>query len=351
MKTVLILLKEQQIQLKTQKRLSPETLGRAQNMSKYTFVENVIPHLLNWKQQGLKNTLVTLVDREGSSPRPIGAQMAINENGDAVGHIATDCLHDALILEAQSVMSSKQNKLIRFGKGSPYIDLKLPCGSGIDLYFDQALSKEHLEKMQTLLSDRKAFTLSMNMSEGRSEIQEIKKGSKNERSASNKMIMQRNYFPELQLLILGNGPTVINMATVARDVKIKVQICASETDLQSLAHSEGFETESDTELNNIAENFVDDFTAVVFLFHDHEKELPLYQPILDKSPFYIGAMGSHTTHEQRLETLKSLGLKNEALKKIKGPIGIIPVAKNPDLLALSVISEIMNEAQNKDFIC
>ncbi len=351
MKTVLILLKKHQQSSNNRNTLLPHTEGGEQSFHKYTFVENVIPQLLSWQQQGLQTTLITLVDREGSSPRPIGAQMAINEIGESVGHIATDCLHDALILEAQSVMSSNQNKLIRYGKGSPYIDLKLPCGSGLDLYFDQSIKLNQLETMMELSSKRKAYTLSINMSEGTTKVTSFHKGQENERSTADEMVMFRNYVPPLQLLIAGNGPAVMSMANIAKDVEIKTKICTTEDDLLKSAKIQGFKTLATQELTNKLDPFIDEFTAVVLLFHDHEKELPLYKQLLENSPFYIGAMGSKKTHQQRIETLRSLGIKQEEIAKIKGPIGIIPVAKNPTLLALSVISEIMNEAQSKGYIC
>jgi xanthine dehydrogenase accessory factor len=351
MKTVLILLKKQQSSLGNISTLLPIAKGGGQSFSKYTFVENVIPALLSWQRKGLQTTLITLVDREGSSPRPIGAQMATNERGEAVGHIATDCLHDALILEAKLVMSSKQNKLIRYGKGSPYIDLKLPCGSGLDLYFDQSIELNQLETMTELASKRKAFTLTINMSEGITTVSTLKKGQSNERSTSDNMIMFRNHFPPLQLLIAGNGPAVMSMANIAKDVEFKTKICTTEDDLLKAAMLEGYKTLTTDELTKKSDPFIDEFTAVVLLFHDHEKELPLYKQLLENSPFYIGAMGSKKTHQQRIETLKSLGIKEEEIAKIKGPIGIVPIAKNPSLLALSVISEIMNEAQSKGYIC
>lgn len=351
MKTVLILLKKHQQSSNNKNTLLPHTEGGEQSFHKYTFVENVIAQLLSWQQQGLQTTLITLVDREGSSPRPIGAQMAINEIGESVGHIATDCLHDALILEAQSVMSSNQNKLIRYGKGSPYIDLKLPCGSGLDLYFDQSIKLNQLETMMELSSKRKAYTLSINMSEGTTKVTSFHKGQENERSTADEMVMLRNYVPPLQLLIAGNGPAVMSMANISKDVEIKTKICATEDGLLKYAKLQGFKTLTTTELTNKPDPFIDEFTAVVLLFHDHEKELPLYKQLLENSPFYIGAMGSKKTHQKRIETLKSLGIKEEEIAKIKGPIGIIPVAKNPTLLALSVISEIMNEAQNKGYLC
>ena len=62
--------------------------------------------------------------------------MAIAEDGSASGHISGGCLESALIAEAQIAMRDHANRLVRYGKGSKYIDIELPCGSGLDIYFE-----------------------------------------------------------------------------------------------------------------------------------------------------------------------------------------------------------------------
>lgn len=99
-------------------------------------VENVLPRLLDWRRRGLRTALATLVAIDGSFPRALGAQMAIAEDGSAAGYISGGCLEGALISEAQDAMAEHKNRLVRYGKGSKYFDIVLPCGgSGAARFF------------------------------------------------------------------------------------------------------------------------------------------------------------------------------------------------------------------------
>lgn len=78
--------------------------------------------------------LVTLVSIEGSSPRPLGAQMAVSETGDWVGYLSGGCIERTVVTEALDALALGRNRRVRYGKGSPYIDINLPCGSAIELF-------------------------------------------------------------------------------------------------------------------------------------------------------------------------------------------------------------------------
>ncbi|VTP64323.1 Uncharacterised protein [Leclercia adecarboxylata] len=52
---------------------------------------------------------------------------------------------------------------------------------------------------------------------------------------------------------------------------------------------------------------IDADTAVILLWHDLHRELPVLQAARDATPFYIGALGSQRTHSQRRQKLIELG--------------------------------------------
>ena len=122
--------------------------------------ENVLPQLREWQRRGLGATLATLVGIEGSSPRSLGAQMAIGD-GSAIGHISSGCLEGALIAEARIAMRRHENRLVRYGKGSKYLDIQLPCGSGLDIYFDQEPPRALIEGVCAELEARRAAALTI----------------------------------------------------------------------------------------------------------------------------------------------------------------------------------------------
>jgi len=85
----------------------------------------------------------------------------------------------------------------------------------------------------------------------------------------------------------------------------------------------------------------DPWTAIVFLFHDHDWEEQLLLHCLKQPRFYLGAMGGQTAHAGRVSALQEAGVDDEAIASIKAPIGLFHSSRNPDTLAVSVLAEIM----------
>ena len=100
-------------------------------MADQPFTENVIPQMLQWRADGIASALVTLVGVDGSSPRRIGSQMAVNMRGDYVGYISSGCAEAAIVAEAVDAIKQAIPRTVRYGAGSKYMDVVLPCGSGI----------------------------------------------------------------------------------------------------------------------------------------------------------------------------------------------------------------------------
>jgi xanthine dehydrogenase accessory factor len=57
----------------------------------------VLRSLRNWRQEGKRALLATVVRTWGSSPRPIGSIMALCETGAVVGSVSGGCIEDDLI--------------------------------------------------------------------------------------------------------------------------------------------------------------------------------------------------------------------------------------------------------------
>src|SRR5690606_25514031 len=79
--------------------------------------------------------LCTIVGIQGSFSRRLGAQLAVHQDGKVTGSLADGCLERQL---ASEISMSGERRVIRFGAGSPFIDFRLPCGSGLDILIDPA---------------------------------------------------------------------------------------------------------------------------------------------------------------------------------------------------------------------
>jgi len=63
---------------------------------------------------------------------------------------------------------------------------------------------------------------------------------------------------------------------------------------------------------------------------------------LASAAFYVGAMGSRKTHGERVRLLNDAGVDRTALDRIVAPIGLIPSSRDPETLALSTLSQIVD---------
>jgi len=88
-------------------------------------------------------------------------------------------------------------------------------------------------------------------------------------------------------------------------------------------------------------------TALIALTHDPKIDDPALQYAIKNNFFYIGALGSKKTHENRCARLKKSGFNNDEIKKIFGPIGIKLGGRAAPEIALSIIAQLVSEIYKK----
>lgn len=75
----------------------------------------VVERVLQWRAQGKRCALATVVAVEGSGPREPGALMAVNENGEVAGSVSGGCVEGAVVTEALLRLDAPEPTLRSFG--------------------------------------------------------------------------------------------------------------------------------------------------------------------------------------------------------------------------------------------
>src|SRR5674476_1415798 len=78
-------------------------------------LDSVLTQAAAWKRAGLGVALATVVRTWGSSPRPAGSKLAVNERGEFVGSVSGGCIEGAVITEALEVMRGEPARVIDYG--------------------------------------------------------------------------------------------------------------------------------------------------------------------------------------------------------------------------------------------
>src|SRR5688572_17926117 len=97
---------------------------------------DILRFVLSRAEEGVDTVLVTLTGIERTSSRGIGSQMAVAADGRYAGSFSGGCIEAAVVSEALDALAGVQSRFVRFGVDSKYIDIRLPCGGGVDLLFN-----------------------------------------------------------------------------------------------------------------------------------------------------------------------------------------------------------------------
>lgn len=287
------------------------------------FDDYVLDFSLERMRAGEKVALVTLVEIEGSSPRPLGAQMAVSESGRWVGYLSGGCIERAIAAEAEAALAEGRSRRVRYGRGSRYIDISLPCGSAIELVFDVDVPLAEIEAIDKKLRARRPARMKVPLLD----------------PADPEAWLERPYQPRRRLAVFGIGPVAVQLSRLALAAGFEVALHSPDEATVEAARAVDTAIGSLYEVDDLAAAGIDAWTAIAFVFHDHDRESRLVPAALATDAFYIGAMGSHETHRLRLERLKAQGFDERQLRRIKGPAGLLPRARSASDIALSILAE------------
>jgi xanthine dehydrogenase accessory factor len=101
-------------------------------------VKDVIDDVRKWTDRGDRVAIATVVGVKRSAPRPPGAKMAVNEQGEVSGAVSGGCVEGAVVEVAAEVLREGQPRLVHFGiADSEAWDVGLPCGGEIDVFVEE----------------------------------------------------------------------------------------------------------------------------------------------------------------------------------------------------------------------
>lgn len=292
--------------------------------------------LLDAAARGERTALVTLTDVIGGSSRSPGTHMAVSETGAWLGSLSGGCVEAAVVAEAQDIIARGRAELVRFGVGSRYIDIRLPCGGGIDLLFTPDPDLGVLRDAAGRLERREATGLSL----GRDGSVAASGGATG--WSGDAFIVC--HLPVVRIVIVGHGTEPEALAAQASAFGADTLVLSPDAALVAAERAQGRNAERLLTPSATPYLVADSRSAVVFLFHDHDWEGVLLAQALTTEAFYIGAMGSRATHARRIAELRTLGVDETMLAKITGPIGLIGATRDPATLALSVLAQIIAQS-------
>jgi xanthine/CO dehydrogenase XdhC/CoxF family maturation factor len=113
-----------------------ENMRSAPSVNEYD--DDIWTAAAEWRASGVKVAFATVVETWGSSPRPIGSQLAVAHDGRFLGSVSGGCVESAVVQEALAVIASGEPTTLEFGVSDETAwDVGLACGGTIRVFVEQ----------------------------------------------------------------------------------------------------------------------------------------------------------------------------------------------------------------------
>ena len=100
--------------------------------------DDVLERAAEWRAQGKDVAIATVVSTWGSSPRPVGSQLAVDGDSNMIGSVSGGCIEGAVIHDAKEVMADGKPRLLEFGVADEMAwEVGLACGGRVRIFVER----------------------------------------------------------------------------------------------------------------------------------------------------------------------------------------------------------------------
>src|ERR687896_1190994 len=291
-----------------------------------------------WRKSGRKVALGTIVKTWGSAPRPIGAMVAIRDDGQVVGSVSGGCVEDDLMDKVRSKLPTWKNpELFTYGvTNEEATRWGLPCGGTLQLVMEPVTDKSAIAELLQKISSQQLVKRRLEMDSGRSTLEP---GRWQDALEFDGRVLSTVHGPRWRLVLIGAGQLTRYLAEMARMLDYHVVVIdpreeyAAGWDLPNVPLERGMPDDIVRDLN------LDGHSALVALTHDPKLDDLALMEGLKSAAFYVGAIGSKKNNDARRERLKEFDVSADEIARLRGPVGLYIGSKTPPEIAVAILAE------------
>jgi xanthine dehydrogenase accessory factor len=340
-------------------------------------MKDVFHDIQTWIENDKEIALATVIETWGSSPRTVGAKMAVTQAGEITGSVSGGCVEGAVAETSVRLIKEEEAELLRFGVADETAwEVGLACGGRIEV-FVRKLQADVFHLMQKALEEDLGFAIV-------TVIRGVKKILGREIAIMEGGVVKGSICDELNKEAIELGKSALKKTACLRvrlqeDVEVFVDVVTPpptlimvggvhiSVALGNIAKAMGYRTivvdprrqfgshERFPYVDRLIQKWPDEAmeevgikssTAVAMLTHDPKIDDPGLIKALPSQAFYVGALGSQKTQSARRKRLLAAGISIEQIDRLYGPIGLDLGGRTPEEIALAIMAEIV-QARHK----
>lgn len=346
-------------------------------------MREVLPALLAAHARGETAAVVTLVRSWATGPAPVGPSMLVTTAGRVVGSVGRGCVEGALVERAREVLATGTPACETYGVADDdAAAVGLSCGGVLEVFIDPvppgswpglpsvvaSLGAGEPVAVATAvrgpLMPGRRLVVREGSTEGSMGTDALDGAVRAEAAAllaagasglltlgtagrlpePGTEVVVASAAPPPNLYILGANDVAAALCGLGRLLGYHVTV----VDARGVFATPERLPDADQIVVDwphrwLAAQRVDPRTAICVLSHDPKFDVPALAVAVRTPAGYVGALGSRRTHADRVQRLRADGLADDALRRIRSPIGLDLGGRTAGEIALSIAAQIAQE--------
>ncbi|HJV67722.1 XdhC family protein [Ideonella sp.] len=302
---------------------------------------NILRQVVAWRAEGRRVVLGTVTRTWGSAPRPVGALVAVRDDGAIAGSVSGGCIEDDLIDKTRAhALAAEAPQVVRYGvSGDEAVRFGLPCGGTLELVLEPLWAHSEIEALLARLVAGERVRRTLELASGRVTLAPAD-------GAADVVVLDderlvTTHGPRWRLLIVGAGQMSQYLAQMAQALDYGVTVCDPREEYALAEPLPGVRHVRDMPDDAVQDFAPDAHSAVIALTHDPKLDDLALMEALRSPAFYVGAIGSRLNQAKRKQRLaEHFGLSEGELARLHGPVGIKNGARTPPEIAVSILAEL-----------
>ena len=177
----------------------------------------------SWRKSGHRVTLGTIVKTWGSAPRPVGAMVAIRDDGQVAGSVSGGCVEDDLIDKVKSgTVAPDKPQLITYGvTNEEATRWGLPCGGTLQVVLEPVTEASSIESLLESIGKQQLVLRKLDMKTGKSTFGA---GHGQDALEFDGNVLSAVYGPRWRLVLIGGGQLTRYLAEMAKMLDYHVTV-------------------------------------------------------------------------------------------------------------------------------
>lgn len=320
--------------------------------------------------------LATIFRTKGSTPRSVGARMAVTPGGHILGTIGGGCSEATVIREARIVLDDGRPRLVRADMTEDVTEeAEAACGGTMEVVVArwggdllpllevvaQATRERRSVRLATCVKPKRALGAmavrsgpgfawaGLSEEEAAAVLEAVPAGGATTPQfapvtlgAEKWTVLLEDHDPAPLLLVCGGGHIAVPLCRMARNLEFEVAVV---DDRPSFADPtrfpEGTRTTCDAFDRALTGFPVDARTYAVVITHGHRQDFTCTRRLLGRGAAYVGMIGSRRRVAGALDLLREAGVSETAVSELHAPIGLDIGAETPAEIALAILAEVV----------